>query len=68
MNNQNLKQEMMNKYQEKQREKLQEDMSTIEVNGVMMNLLEAGRLIKERILEYQESRAKTCPECGSRKG
>ena len=68
MNNQNLKQEMMNQYQEKKKKNLQEDMSKIEVNGVMMNLLEAGRLIKERILKYQESRAKTCSECGSKKG
>jgi hypothetical protein len=35
---------------------------------VTMNLLEAGRLIKDRILEYQESRAKTCSECGQKRG
>ena len=68
MNSQNLKQEMMNQYQATKKKNRHKDMSKIEVNGVMMNLLEAGRLIKGRILEYQGSRAKTCPECGSRKG
>ena len=68
MNNQNLKREMMNQYQAKRKNNRQKALSRIEVNGVMMNLLEAGHLIKDRILKYQESRAKTCPECGSKKG
>ena len=68
MKNQNLKQEVMNQYQGNKKGKLYEDVTRIEINGVTMNLLEAVKVIKGRILQYQESRAKTCPECGSRRG
>ena len=67
MNNLNLKEELMNKYLERQREKLKEDMSKIEVNGEVLTLVEAGRLIKERLLKYQEYRENTCPKCGYKK-